>query len=370
MTAAAPPTAPGQPPSHHLATEFDKLLETTIYEEKRDASTVLSAEEITTGPKQQLASTDPDPAPVPKAQTLDAAMFGGQEETPCPPKRKRGPLTPPAEETPWIYDDPEELYPVTNKRLLRLDEAESQASPIMTPQELQRIRQLKKDLYIPEGLEEFLVAQAAQASGTGVGTSQNQHELMSPQSLLPPLGASLDRMQFHNHPLLASEVQQGVSRKAINGAFDSGCLPLPPQDLTFIPREAVSFQKSLAASLTDKVQARVEKCEPTSKPVAEAVKDEEATSDQLGLDGRSIVLQLQRKDGQRLLDRYFDYFMPTFRFLHRPTVQEWLDDFYFEGGDMKDRRYTGNKKAILLLVFALGILQIPEKARPGRPGLW
>jgi hypothetical protein len=33
-------------------------------------------------------------------------------------------------------------------------------------------------------------------------------------------------------------------------------------------------------------------------------------------------MMLPRLDAQRLIDRYFDFAMPTYRFLHRPTIQE------------------------------------------------
>ncbi|KAI5847048.1 finger protein [Morchella snyderi] len=56
-----------------------------------------------------------------------------------------------------------------------------------------------------------------------------------------------------------------------------------------------------------------------------------------------------KKDAVELLEVYFSYAMPTYRFLHRPTVEGWLDEFYenFEEGSCER-----DKTAILLLIWA------------------
>lgn len=68
-------------------------------------------------------------------------------------------------------------------------------------------------------------------------------------------------------------------------------------------------------------------------------------------DAASFILP-PKTDAQELLDLYFSYAMPTYRFLHRPTVEQWLNEFYenFESSGLKEG--DREKTAILLLIFA------------------
>ncbi|RPB07429.1 hypothetical protein P167DRAFT_529996 [Morchella conica CCBAS932] len=65
-------------------------------------------------------------------------------------------------------------------------------------------------------------------------------------------------------------------------------------------------------------------------------------------DAASFILP-PKQDAVELLEVYFNYAMPTYRFLHRPTVEAWLDEFYenFEEGGCERE-----KTAILLLIWA------------------
>lgn len=65
-------------------------------------------------------------------------------------------------------------------------------------------------------------------------------------------------------------------------------------------------------------------------------------------DAASFILP-PKQDALELLEVYFSYAMPTYRFLHRPTVEGWLDEFYenFEEGGCERE-----KTAILLLIWA------------------
>lgn len=76
-------------------------------------------------------------------------------------------------------------------------------------------------------------------------------------------------------------------------------------------------------------------------------------------------MMLPQNDAQRLLDRYFDFAMPTYRFLHRPTVQEWFTEFYDTLGVMRDPQKAPAKVALLFMVFAHGRVYMPENDRPG-----
>ncbi|KAF4975536.1 hypothetical protein FZEAL_7682 [Fusarium zealandicum] len=83
----------------------------------------------------------------------------------------------------------------------------------------------------------------------------------------------------------------------------------------------------------------------------------------------SFCMMLPREDAQRLVDRYFDFAMPTYRFLHRPTVQEWFVEFYDTLGVMRDANSAPAKVALLFMVFAQGRVYMPDHDRPGPPDL-
>lgn len=66
----------------------------------------------------------------------------------------------------------------------------------------------------------------------------------------------------------------------------------------------------------------------------------------------SFCVLLSRDEAQRLLERYFDFAVPTHRFLHRPTVQSWLNEFYDTMGMMSHRDDAPPRIAVLFMVFA------------------
>lgn len=78
----------------------------------------------------------------------------------------------------------------------------------------------------------------------------------------------------------------------------------------------------------------------------------------------SACLLMSREEGQKLLERYFDFAVPTHRFLHRPTVQQWLDEFFATRGVMRDQEEASVRKAVLFMVFAQAQVYMPE----GSPG--
>ncbi|KIX01896.1 uncharacterized protein Z518_07835 [Rhinocladiella mackenziei CBS 650.93] len=83
----------------------------------------------------------------------------------------------------------------------------------------------------------------------------------------------------------------------------------------------------------------------------------------------SFCMMLPRDDAQRLVDRYFDFAMPTYRFLHRPTIQEWFAEFYDTLGTMRDAHRAPAKIALLFMVFAQARVYMPDNDRPGLPDL-
>ncbi|KAF2012015.1 hypothetical protein BU24DRAFT_465587 [Aaosphaeria arxii CBS 175.79] len=56
--------------------------------------------------------------------------------------------------------------------------------------------------------------------------------------------------------------------------------------------------------------------------------------------------------GQQLVERYFDFAAPTHRFLHRPSIENILDEFYRTQGEMLNKEDAPAKSALLFIVFA------------------
>jgi hypothetical protein len=83
----------------------------------------------------------------------------------------------------------------------------------------------------------------------------------------------------------------------------------------------------------------------------------------LDLDSSIFVLP-PKADAEALLARYFDFAVPTHRFLHRPTVERWLEEFYETKGMMRDKRDAPSRTALLFMVFAQARLYMPPPSAP------
>ncbi|KAF1963861.1 hypothetical protein CC80DRAFT_396787 [Byssothecium circinans] len=59
-----------------------------------------------------------------------------------------------------------------------------------------------------------------------------------------------------------------------------------------------------------------------------------------------------KADAQKLVGRYFDFAAPTHRFMHRPSVEQMLDEFYETQGNMRNKDDAPSKTALLLIVLA------------------
>ncbi|ETS75567.1 hypothetical protein PFICI_12511 [Pestalotiopsis fici W106-1] len=70
-------------------------------------------------------------------------------------------------------------------------------------------------------------------------------------------------------------------------------------------------------------------------------------------------LLMSRDEGQKLLERYFDFAAATYRFYHRPTVEQWLDEFFTTKGAMRDPEEAFARKAVLFMVFAQAQVYMP-----------
>ncbi|KAK9487530.1 fungal-specific transcription factor domain-containing protein [Lipomyces starkeyi] len=59
-----------------------------------------------------------------------------------------------------------------------------------------------------------------------------------------------------------------------------------------------------------------------------------------------------KSEAKAMIDFYFSYAMPTYRFLHQPTVNVWFEEFYesFDSTDLKEG--TRERNAIIITLFA------------------
>jgi hypothetical protein len=67
-----------------------------------------------------------------------------------------------------------------------------------------------------------------------------------------------------------------------------------------------------------------------------------------------------KADAEELVARYFDFAVPTHRFLHRPTIETWLDEFYETKGAMRNEGDALGRSASLLMVFAQATDYMPN----------
>lgn len=70
-----------------------------------------------------------------------------------------------------------------------------------------------------------------------------------------------------------------------------------------------------------------------------------------------------KDEAQRLVERYFDFAAPTHRFLHRPSIERLLEEFYERRGELVGEDGV-SRTALLLIVFAQGLAYMP----PGTTG--
>lgn len=59
-----------------------------------------------------------------------------------------------------------------------------------------------------------------------------------------------------------------------------------------------------------------------------------------------------RVEARNLLDVYFDYALPTHRFLHKPTAQAWLEILYDTQGEAELPSATRERNALILIALA------------------
>ncbi|KAF5650834.1 hypothetical protein F25303_4211 [Fusarium sp. NRRL 25303] len=67
----------------------------------------------------------------------------------------------------------------------------------------------------------------------------------------------------------------------------------------------------------------------------------------------ALFFLLERPITDKLVQRYFDFAVPVDRFLHRPTIERRLDEFYETKGAMYDKDTAPAEKSVLFMVFAM-----------------
>lgn len=67
-----------------------------------------------------------------------------------------------------------------------------------------------------------------------------------------------------------------------------------------------------------------------------------------------------KTEAEVLVARYFDFAVATHRFLHRPTVEAWLEEFYKNVGAMVQKDGSREKTALLFMIFAHATEHMPD----------
>ncbi|KAF9875403.1 hypothetical protein CkaCkLH20_07223 [Colletotrichum karsti] len=78
----------------------------------------------------------------------------------------------------------------------------------------------------------------------------------------------------------------------------------------------------------------------------------------------TFSLLLSRSHTTSLVQRFFDFAVPVDRFVHRPTIERWLDEFYDTMGTMHDREQSSARTAVLFMVFAVAQEHMVPKPTP------
>ncbi|KAI1340164.1 fungal-specific transcription factor domain-containing protein [Xylariaceae sp. FL0016] len=67
---------------------------------------------------------------------------------------------------------------------------------------------------------------------------------------------------------------------------------------------------------------------------------------------QTFVILPPKPEAEAMLRRYFEFAVATHRFLHRPTVESWLEELYETHGTMRDLESARSRIAVVFMVFA------------------
>ncbi|KAI1858408.1 uncharacterized protein JN550_012692 [Neoarthrinium moseri] len=150
------------------------------------------------------------------------------------------------------------------------------------------------------------------------------------------LSSSLDPASIENPPIAPSlRVSPEPGQTDLQGHYVG-----PASGVSFLLRVQKRFHQAVSFSQASSIFTFGDAPLPESDP--------------------AFCVLLSRDEAQRLLDRYFDFAVATHRFLHRPTLQCWLDEFFATKGSMSHKEDAPVRKAALFMVFAQVREYMPE----------
>ncbi|RDW71701.1 hypothetical protein BP5796_07735 [Coleophoma crateriformis] len=71
----------------------------------------------------------------------------------------------------------------------------------------------------------------------------------------------------------------------------------------------------------------------------------------------SFLILPAKEEADCLIGRYFDYAVPTHRFLYRPAVEKWMEELYSNSAPQDER--TRGRRAVVFMVFAQASEYLP-----------
>ncbi|KAH6643665.1 fungal-specific transcription factor domain-containing protein [Boeremia exigua] len=207
-------------------------------------------------------------------------------------------------------------------------------------------------------LPSVMVDEAAMSSASKAGITQPNALPLEDNPLrdLPTFqyaGQGLDASSAHDRPILERVNRPNGHNEDANRDPPSRTSPEPAQAQTDSQGHYVG--SSSGVSFLIRIQKRLHQNTPTSLDSSIFAWGDSPLAD---FDPTFFVLP-PKPDAQRLVERYFDYAAPTHRFIHRPTIEKWVHEFYETQGDMHAKEDAAAKTALLLIVFAQAQAYMP-----------
>ncbi|KAF7557610.1 hypothetical protein G7Z17_g543 [Cylindrodendrum hubeiense] len=71
----------------------------------------------------------------------------------------------------------------------------------------------------------------------------------------------------------------------------------------------------------------------------------------------SVMVSIE--DSFKLVQKFFEFTIPIDRILHRPMIEEWLQEFHKTMGSMRNSEYAPARRAIIWIIFAMAQEHMP-----------
>lgn len=81
-------------------------------------------------------------------------------------------------------------------------------------------------------------------------------------------------------------------------------------------------------------------------------------------DGEKRIPPVQlpsRDETQAMIETYFEFSMPTYRYLHKPTVAQWLETYHDQVEGREGAQLLPSRQAVVLMVMATALLFLSER---------